>query len=71
MTVSFLWLFHGVPQWAGLKCVIVVFPDQTHTFLTLLAEIKITPNDDVCFGLILNILKESSNAYSKQFTTKA
>ena len=27
--INVLWLFHMVP-WAGLQCVIVVFPDHTH-----------------------------------------
>ena len=29
VTVIVLWLFLTVP-WAGLQCVIVVFPDHTH-----------------------------------------
>ena len=29
VTINVLWLFLTVP-WAGLQCVIVVFPDHTH-----------------------------------------
>ena len=31
--VSVLWVFLMVP-WVGLQCVIVLFPDHTHFFLT-------------------------------------
>ena len=34
MTVSVLWLFLTVP-WVDLRCVIVVFPDHTHSFCIL------------------------------------
>ena len=32
MTFSVLWFFLKLP-WVGLQCVIVVFPDHTHTYL--------------------------------------
>ena len=31
VTINLLWLFLTVP-WVGLQCVIVVFPDHTHSF---------------------------------------
>ena len=30
VTINVLWLFLAVP-WVGLQCVIVVFPDHTHS----------------------------------------
>ena len=29
VTINVLWLFLTVP-WAGLQCVVVIFPDHTH-----------------------------------------
>ena len=34
VTISVLWLFLAVP-WVGLWCVIVVFPDHTHSLFFL------------------------------------
>ena len=34
VTVIILWIFLTVP-WVGLQCVIVVFPDHTHYFFTV------------------------------------
>ena len=38
MTIIALWLFLMVP-WAGLQCVIVVFPGHTHFFFILITEV--------------------------------
>ena len=43
VTVNVLWLFLMVP-WAGLQCVIVVYPDHTYFLLKCWVRDKITQN---------------------------
>ena len=48
ITINVLWLFLTVP-WAGLSCVIVVFPDHTH-FLYLIADERFVVGNNA-FGM--------------------
>ena len=41
ITINVLWLFLALP-WAGLQCVIVVFPDHAHLLNDILSRIKYT-----------------------------